>query len=174
MPRCRSITLQPLLAGHPLQPAGDGVLAAVDVGCGAFQYATALHRLSARAAGARRVVLRGIEVDGHGIYRDGHSRADHARAHAALAADDVSFTVADFTAIELPPQDVVTMLFPFVLPYPLLQWGLPLELYRPRRLLRRAASVLRPAACCSSPRLARARGVAARRSGDMRRSVNNR
>ncbi|MCA8949720.1 MAG: class I SAM-dependent methyltransferase [Planctomycetes bacterium] len=125
--------------------AGDRI-AAADVGCGAFGYAPALQHWLARLGGGapRPVRLRGIEIDGYGIYRDGHSRADHAERHAALAGDGVSFEVADFVRLELPPQDVVTMLFPFLSTYSLLQWGAPLHHLKPRRLLRRAVVSLRP------------------------------
>lgn len=135
------------LLGDLRVPAPDGAaLAAVDVGCGLFQYATALQRGLARHGGGkpRRVVLRGVEIDGFGIYRDGHSRADHARAHAALAGDGVGFEVADFARLALPLQDVVTMFYPFLSAYPLLRWGSPLTHLGPRRLLQRAVAALRP------------------------------
>ncbi|MCA8964384.1 MAG: hypothetical protein KDC48_05845 [Planctomycetes bacterium] len=137
------------LFGDDPVPAGpDGVVRAVDVGCGDFHYATALSRWLARhAGGSRDVVLRGVEVDGHGIYRDGHSRADHARAHAALAAADgqhVTTQVADFRGVRLREQDVVTVFYPFVFAYPLLRWGLPLSQLRPKALLGRAVAALRP------------------------------
>ncbi len=139
--------LERLAAGIELPP---GPVRAFDVGSGDFHYATALHRFLARhgAAAPRPVVLHGCEIDGHGVYRDGHARADHARAHAALAAADgsVQFTVADAAALlpSLPPQDVVTLFFPFLSAYPLLQWGLPLSRWRPRRLLRQVVASLRP------------------------------
>lgn len=141
--------LERLAADLP-PPADPGApLRALDVGSGDFHYATALQRfLSRHATGtARAVELLGCEVDGHGIYRDGHSRADHARAHAALAGEAqgaVRFAVGDAARLQLPPQDVVTMWFPFLTVYPLLQWGLPLTRFRPRRLLRRAVAALRP------------------------------
>lgn len=135
------------LCGDESLPTGaDGALRAIDVGCGVFQYATALHRfLRHGGAGAKRhAILRGIEIDGHGVYRDGHSRADHARAHAALAGSDVHFQVGDFAALPIPEQDVVTMWFPFVERYALLQWGLPLSLFDPSRLVERAVATVRP------------------------------
>ena len=135
------------LCGSVPPPSGpDGRVRAIDVGCGDFHYATALQRWLAGAA-ARDVVLRGIEVDGHGIYRDGHSRADHARAHAALAespGSTVRFQVADFTARAQPEQDVVLLLFPFLSAYASLRWGLPLSRLRPARLVDRAIAALRP------------------------------
>lgn len=133
-------------------PATDGPLAAVDVGSASFVVATALQRFLGRhgpdgadgPGGPRRVLLRGIEIDGHVVLRDGHARVDHAQAHAALAGEGVCYQVADFLRLTLPPQDVVTMCFPFVFRHALLRWGLPLALFRPRALLQRAARVLRP------------------------------
>lgn len=140
------------LAGDLAMPCGDdGVVRAIDVGCGDFHYAAALARwLASHGAAARDVALRGIEVDGFGIYRDGHSRADHARAHAAHAATrsagggTVRFEVADFTRIRLPEQDVVSLFYPFLSAYPTLRWGLPLSRLRPRRLVARAVATVRP------------------------------
>lgn len=142
--------LEQLGEGLCLPVAAGGRLHALDIGSGDFHYATALQRFLTRhgaGAGTRSVELVGCEVDGHGVYRDGHSRADHARAHAALAAGHeggVRFLVADAARLQLPPQDLVTMFFPFLSVYPLLQWGLPLSRFRPRRLLRRAVAALRP------------------------------
>ena len=137
-----------LTASTVVPSSDDGVVRAVDVGCGDFHYATALHRWLARQQDKqpRPVVLRGLEVDAFGIYQDGHSRADHARAHAALAetgGGEVSFEVADFTRVALPQQDVITLLFPFLSVWPCLRWGLPLSRWRPRRLVRRAVATVR-------------------------------
>ncbi len=147
--------LERLGAGLPLPGAVGATLRALDVGSGDFHYATALQRFLSRhdTTLLRPVLLLGCELDGHGVYRDGHSRADHARAHAALAAEpldaagppgSVQFVVADAARLQLPPQDVVTLFFPFLSVYPLLQWGLPVSRFGPRRLLRRAVAALRP------------------------------
>lgn len=137
--------LRRLLDGLELPGSTNAALRAVDVGCSSFSYATALQRYFSYASSTlpREVLLRGVEVDGFGIYRDGHSRSDHARAHAALAGANVHFHVDDFATMQLEVQDVVTMWFPFVRRYQLLQWGLPLSLFAPRQLFERAATVLR-------------------------------
>lgn len=137
------------LAGDLAVPCGpDGAVRCADLGCGDFHYAPALQQwLSRHAGGERRVVLRGIELDGHGIYRDGHSRADHGRARAAQASVDgsvVRYEVADATAVRLPEQDVVSLFFPFVSAYACLRWGAPVSRLRPRRMLERAVASLRP------------------------------
>ena len=144
--------LERLVGDHELPVGDDGMVRALDVGCGDFRYATALAAWLARhgqrpGQAPRQVVLRGIELDGHGVYRDGHARADHAAAHAGLAADgggDVQFQVADFTRRRWPEQDVVTMFFPFLSAHACLQWGVPLSRLRPRRLLARAVAAVRP------------------------------
>jgi SAM-dependent methyltransferase len=134
--------LERLFATHDL-PVGP--LRALDAGCGLFQYATALQRFLALGRGRSRPVrLRGIELDAHGIHRDGHSRADHARAHARLAGKGVTFEEADFTRERYPAQDVVTLLYPFLTRRALLAWGLPLAHFRPREFLAAAADAVRP------------------------------
>lgn len=141
--------LHRLADGLAAPASAGGVVRAADFGCGDFHYAPALSRWLSRAGAAapRRVVLRGLECDGYGVYRDGHSRADHGRARAAQSStegDVVRFEVADATSARLPEQDVVTLLFPFLTPYACLSWRAPLSRLRPRRLLARAIESLRP------------------------------
>lgn len=139
-------SLERLCGDRELPVSSDGALRAVDIGAGLFQYATGLHRFLAHGGtGApRQAVLRGIEVDGHSLCRDGHSLCDHGRAHAQLAGETVRYEVADFLGMRLPEQDVVTLWHPFVRRYALLQWGLPLQMFAPKRLLERALAALRP------------------------------
>jgi SAM-dependent methyltransferase len=138
--------LEALVGDGPVPVAADGTLRAVDVGCGVFQYATALQRWLVRGGvgAARAVRLTGIEIDGYGVYPDGHSRADHAAAHAALAGAGTSFRVADVTRQSLASVDVATLFYPFLSAYPLLRWGSPLSHLRPRRLLAATVAALRP------------------------------
>jgi len=138
--------MERLCAG--VTPAADasGVMRAVDVGSADFRYATALQRFFVHhaATAARTVDLLGVEIDGYGVYRDRHVRADHGRAHARLAGPGVRYQVGDFTRLELTPQHAITLLFPFLSFYPLLRWGSPVTHYRPARLLGRAAQALVP------------------------------
>lgn len=138
--------LERLVGARELPASPDGVRRALDVGCGLFQYATALQRFLARGTRgpACALELRAIELDARGLHRDGHSRADHARAHAHLAGPGVSFEEADFLARTFPPQDVVTLFYPFLTRHALLAWGLPLACLRPRELFAHAVATLRP------------------------------
>lgn len=136
-------------AGAKMPASADGVVRAIDVGSGDFHYAFALQRWLARsgAAAPRAVDLCGVEVDGYGVYRDGHARVDHATAHAALATCDgatVRYAVADATCLRRPAVDVATAFFPFLSAYACLQWGLPVSRLRPRRFVQRAVAMVRP------------------------------
>lgn len=129
---------------HRAGPKRADELCALDVGCGVFQYAAGLRQWLGTLAGDRAVRLRGIEIDGYGIYRDGHSRADHGQSWAAAAGPGVSYEVADFTRLDVPPQDVVSLFFPFLNAFSLLTWGSPLHHLKPRRCLERAVDAVRP------------------------------
>ena len=141
--------LAQMSAPHQVPCSEDGVVHAADLGCGDFYYAGAMTRWLAGGGSdaPRRVVLRGLELDGYGVYRDGHSRADHGRARAAAASLDhhvVRYEVADAASARLPAQDVVSLFFPFLTTYACLEWGAPLSRLRPRRMLERAVAALRP------------------------------
>jgi SAM-dependent methyltransferase len=115
------------------RPRG-GVLC--DVGCANFAYAAALH------AFFRPVRLIGVEVEGHRLYRDGHSRIDYAAGYLSRF-EEASFLVADYRKLELKA-DVITAWFPFLTATALLAWRLPLSLLEPQGLMARIYHNLNP------------------------------
>lgn len=120
---------------------------AVDVGAQDWRYVFALERfLRLRdTSWPRSVELTGVEVDGHVVYPSLHARCDRARAYAAQTGNPaVRYVVADFRDYPAEDLDLVSMLFPFVLPGALRAWGLPETLYDPFGLYERAARALRP------------------------------
>lgn len=120
---------------------------ALDVGSKDFRYATALARWLGRAGtrSAREVSLTGIELEGHRLHPDLRTRRDHAEAFATeVGGAEVTYEVADFLAREERDVDVVFMLFPFVLEYALVRWGLPRSFFLPERMLARVKATLRP------------------------------
>jgi SAM-dependent methyltransferase len=131
--------------------AADGAapIRVVDVGSKDFRYAFALarwaERLGAEAGRAPRPVsLVGVEIDGAGLYRSGHTRADRADAYVRQAGTGVRFVVEDFLAFASAPVHAVTAFFPFVLPYQLAAWGLPLAHFAPERFVARYRELLEP------------------------------
>ena len=116
-----------------VRPIG-GVLC--DVGCASFWYAAALQAFF-RPAG-----MVGVEVEGHRLYRDGHTRIDYARGYLAHLARS-EFVVADYRGFS-HSADVITAWFPFLTPASILAWRLPLSLLTPATLFRRIRHNLRP------------------------------
>jgi len=137
--------------GLDLPPCGKGPLKALDVGAQDWHYVFALERWLAqgtavRGAGAdRHVILRGVELDGYGIYPDLRSRCDYARAYGTQTGNpSVAYEVADFLKVAGADLDVITWFYPFVARHHLLLWGLPLRHFAPARLIEKAARMLRP------------------------------
>ncbi len=134
-------------AGPELDPwlSARERLRVIDIGSKDFAYATALERFF-RWRGSERgreLELDGVELDGYVVYRDLYSRADHAHAHAARLGPHVRYHVMDIRAWAGAPADAITWFYPFLSPYPLLRWGLPLRHYRPGALVRCALGRLR-------------------------------
>jgi hypothetical protein len=131
--------------GLDLSPSG-GRLKAMDVGAQDWHYVFALERWLARGGGAHRQVdLRGVELDGHGIYPDLRARCDYARAYAAQTGNPgVAYEVVDFLEVAGSGLDIITWFYPFVARHHLLLWGLPLRHFAPARLIEKAAGMLRP------------------------------
>lgn len=126
-----------------------GALRAADFGSGDFFYAGALSRWLSSAGRTRRadVELRAVEVDGYGLQRDGHSRADHGRGRAAAASGSgfrVSFEVGDAVTAGWTDLDVVSLFFPYLSSIGGLQRGSPWSQVRPREVLSAAVASLRP------------------------------
>jgi SAM-dependent methyltransferase len=138
--------LERAAAGLELPPNGEGSLRALDVGAQDWHYAFGLERWLTRGGGARRAAsVRGVELDGYGIYPDLRSRRDYARAYAAQTGNaEAVYEVGDFLATTGAGFDVITWFYPFVTPHHLLLWGLPLRHFRPTRLIGKAACLLRP------------------------------
>jgi SAM-dependent methyltransferase len=141
----------PLPAGKGALPSRKGALKALDIGAQDWHYVFALERWLARgaaerSAGAdREVALRGVELDGYGVYPDLRSRFDYARAYAAQTGNpSVVYEVADFLDVAGADLDVITWFYPFVARHHLLLWGLPLRHFAPARLIEKAARMLRP------------------------------
>jgi SAM-dependent methyltransferase len=115
------------------RPSGGVVC---DIGCASFWYAATLQ------AFFNPQDLVGVELQGHRLFRDGHTRMDYAAGYVA-DLPNARFVVADYVTCELPA-DVVTAWFPFGTPAAILAWRLPLSLLAPERFFRRIYHNLRP------------------------------
>ena len=107
-----------------------------DVGCASFWYVAALQTFF-RPRG-----LTGYELEAFRRYANGHSRQDYARGYAA-SWPGTSFKGADYRCVE-ETSELITCWFPFVSDGPILAWGLPLNLLKPKELMLRIAANLSP------------------------------
>ncbi|MDP8985483.1 MAG: hypothetical protein M3N97_10665 [Pseudomonadota bacterium] len=107
-----------------------------DVGCASFWYAATLQ------AFFRPRELVGVEVEGYRLFKDGHTRIDHASGYVA-ALPNARFVVADYASCVMPA-DVITSWFPSVTPATILAWRLPLSALSPTDLFAGVFHNLRP------------------------------
>ena len=107
-----------------------------DIGCASFWYAAALQ------AFFRPERLVGVEVEGHRLFRDGHTRIDYALGYLSRLPN-ARFVVGDYAGYA-EPADLITAWFPFLTPAAILAWRLPLRLLAPERLFQQIQHNLGP------------------------------
>lgn len=105
-----------------------------DVGCASFWYAAALQTFF------RPRRLTGYELEAFRRYANGHTRQDYARGYA-LAWPETTFIAADYRQVSAAAE-LITCWYPFVSDDPILAWGLPLNLLKPKELVLRIAGNL--------------------------------
>jgi hypothetical protein len=115
------------------RPVG-GVLC--DIGCASFWYAATLQ------AFFRPDRLVGVELEGHRLFRDGHTRIDYASGYLAQLPR-AQFVVGNYAAYR-EPADIITCWFPFLTPAAILAWRLPLSLLAPQELFQQVHHNLQP------------------------------
>lgn len=135
---------------------GNTKITSMDIGSQDWHYVFGLERWLRFAGEAglsggedfsagRMVSLRGLEVDGYGIYPDFRSRKDYAEAYCAQTGNiGVTYEIEDALECSDGGIDLITIFYPFVARHHLLLWGLPLRFFRPAQMLAKAASLLRP------------------------------
>jgi hypothetical protein len=149
-------TVGPYIEANEKARAGS-VIQAVDVGCADWDYVFALHAFLRGPVGTPcKPHLTGVEIDPHGIYPDGYSRADYTRAYIAALESaalnspskgpqtQATLVHEDALQATLPQQDLVFCFFPFILPYQIVAWGLPLGLLNPQAMLAKQAAWVKP------------------------------
>jgi hypothetical protein len=121
-------------------------LRVVDVGAKNWSTVCAVERFFRHHGDQNRdVELDGVEIDAHGMYPDFHSRHDYALAYAAQTQNPKAcYWAEDFLQFDRGGYDVVLCMYPFLTRYALLQWGLPLHLFRPERFVERLVQTTRP------------------------------
>ncbi len=119
---CLSL-LSEALPGLPEDPV------ALDIGCHQWSYAPFLKAYLAQFG---RAALTGIELDPWFLQADGLTRGDWAQHWAAVAEAD--YLEGDVREQILPPQDLITLFLPIILPENALRWGIPARYHDPADL----------------------------------------
>ena len=115
---------------------------AIDVGSKDFRYALAIERWITSEYAAK-MHLCGVEIDGNGVYRNLHTRRARAEAHCVAVGPHVRYVVDDFLTHPFERVDVVTAFFPFVLPFAIEEWGLPMRYFAPEKFFARYKELIR-------------------------------
>ncbi|MEB3244513.1 MAG: hypothetical protein VKJ06_00810 [Vampirovibrionales bacterium] len=117
----------------PVQPVW------LDVGAKNWDYGQALTRVLAPKA------ITGVELDAYRRYADGYCRWDYAQTHAKAMAEfaPAHYIAGDVCALT-EPFDGISWFFPFVVPAPLVAWGLPDQCFKPQALLQHVLGLLKP------------------------------
>lgn len=112
----------------------------VDIGSKNFDYVDGLYGFFSSFGAPARVT--GLEIDAHRRYRDFRTRRAWAEHYCSSVpgARYLPQGLEDYHN----PCDVITWFFPFVTEYPLVRWGLPRRLFRPRALVDHALGLLVP------------------------------
>jgi hypothetical protein len=124
------------LAGSDIRALLPASPQMADVGCANFWYASALQVFF------RPRRLDGYDVEAFRRYANGHTRQDYASGYAQRWPE-TRFHGMDYGQVSTP-SDLITCWYPFLTPQPLLAWGLPLNLLKPKELFQKMADNLSP------------------------------
>lgn len=111
----------------------------LDIGCHLWSYAPFLRAFLAQYG---EPVLTGLELDPWYLQADGRTRGDWGQHWAAVAGAD--FRIGELNQQGLPPQDLITLLMPLILPENALRWGISPDQHNPAALLMQIHQRLKP------------------------------
>lgn len=86
------------------------------------------------------LIMNGIEIDAYRVYSNFYSRYDAAR-YNTKNLKGANYIVGDFLKHN-QKYDYITWFFPFLTPFPLLKWGLPMHCLKPQEMFDKAYNSL--------------------------------
>jgi hypothetical protein len=120
---------------------------ALDIGSKNFSYAPAIfswiQKRTQNFSSTYRIDLTGIEVDANRLYSNLYNRIECSKYYSSLVPS-ARMLAGDFLDHETGGGKfgLVTLFYPFVSEYPLLQWGLPLRKFRPEAMFEKISLLL--------------------------------
>lgn len=88
------------------------------------------------------LTLKGIEIDANRLYTNLYSRKEVAKFYIR-DLKSTEYIVGNLLEQE-DKYDYIVWILPFVFEEPLLKWGLPLSIFQPEKLLKKAYEILKP------------------------------
>ncbi len=114
----------------------------LDIGSKNWFYASGQYHFFRYNNFKKEIRLDGIEIDAYRVYSDFCTRRDYA-LYYTKTLKNCRYITGDLLK-HSGEYDYIIWFFPFVTQYPLLEWGLPLSVFKPREMLRHAAGMLNP------------------------------
>lgn len=112
----------------------------LDIGSKNWFYARGEYSFFKYKSKEKNILLNGIEIDAYRVYTNLHSRYDLAM-YNIKELDNTFYIVGDLLE-HREKYDFIIWFFPFVTIEPLLNWGLPLDCFKPEKMLLHAYSLL--------------------------------
>ena len=120
-------------------------LKVLDIGSKNFSYAVSMHAFFSKfhqnSSKNRTIYLDGIEIDPYKIMTDLHSRYDYAQYYIKDLSN-TRYITGNLLDIKENQYDCITWFLPFISKEPLINWGLPLNLYQPQHMIEHAYAIL--------------------------------
>jgi len=117
----------------PLEPVNKNPVKILDIGSKNWFYASAQWHFFKYNLPEKDIFLDGIEIDAFRVYSNLYTRQDYARFYIKNL-QNTCYIAKDFLN-HTEKYDYILWFFPFVTEFPLLEWGLPLSVYNPEKML---------------------------------------
>lgn len=114
----------------------------LDIGAKNWFYAPGQYHFFKYNSCEKEIILDGIEIDAYRVYSNLYTRRDYALYYTKNLAN-CNYIAGDLLK-HTEKYDYIIWFFPFVTQYPLLEWGLPLSVFKPLEMLRHAVGMLNP------------------------------
>lgn len=114
----------------------------LDIGSKNWFYAAGEYKFFVYNNFEKEIWLDGIEIDAFRMYSNFYTRRDYAGYYTKYLAN-CRYFFGDLLK-HREKYDYITWFFPFVTEFPLLEWGLPLNTFKPLEMLQHAAGLLNP------------------------------
>ena len=121
-----------------MKPKGRDSLRVLDIGSKNWAYVRGEYRFFRQFS--PNLELDGVEIDAYRLYSNFYSRYEAAKFYIK-GLEGVNYYPEDLLNIG-GKYDYIVWLLPFVTPYPLKRWGLPMKYFMPEELLEHAYGLL--------------------------------